>query len=77
MLTKIGYYNYSRFASNQLKQLFKTFLYVRPILVIIIVFYNLLVSLKNLCHKVRREKRKFKDDRAYQQEYQSGVAVSK
>ena len=62
IMAKISYYNFSRFASNQLKQLFLSFLYLRPILVIALVSYNLLVSMKNLCHKVRREKRRFKDD---------------
>lgn len=63
---KEGYFTYSRFASIELKNLYFTLIFLRPILIAGLITYTAILRLKNLCVKWRRSKMKFKDDVTYQ-----------
>ena len=45
LFVKFAYYDYSRFASQQIRDIYASFLSLRPILLAIVFSYNLIVGL--------------------------------
>jgi len=66
--TKISYYKYSRFVSIELKQIYLSFLFFRPMLILLMTVYNVLLGYKENLNKRERDSKKFKDDITYQKE---------
>ena len=69
---KIAYYEYNRFASLDVKQLYLCFLWFRPLLLALVTFYNMLLGLKTKLVSWEKSNKKFKDDIAYLRELAAG-----
>jgi len=63
--TKIAYFNFSRFASIEVKQIYLFFLFFRPCLILLSSIYNLLLDLKTMMAELEKDSKKYKDDIAY------------
>ena len=46
---KFCYYAYSRFSSFQLKEIYWGFLWLRPVLLSLVIFYNYCIGIKVFC----------------------------
>ena len=68
LMVKIFYYSRSRFSSKMLKQIYSAVFYFRPILISIVLLYNLLINIKRICKNRYSKNKKYKDDVAYQRE---------
>ena len=64
-LFKIAYYRFSRFASEEIMQVYQVFLCFRPILIFILSLYVSCLSCKSAYQDHRRQNKKFKDDVSY------------
>ena len=62
---KISYYRTSRFASKEIKVLYYNVLFFRPIMLVLVIFYNFLLRTKNLWKAKNKKDKKYKDDIAY------------
>ena len=65
---KISYLHNSRFASLDVKQFYSFFLFFRPIMLVIMTIYNLLLGLKTKLVQWEKDHKKFKEDIAFQRE---------
>lgn len=65
---KISYYQTSRFASGEIKDLYFRLLFFRPIMLVLGIFYNFLLRAKNLWKIKTKKDKKYKDDIAYQKD---------
>jgi len=63
--TKIAYYNFSRFSSAELKQIYYTFLLFRPFLLGGLFLYNICLGFKAIFVEKEMGSKKFKDDIAF------------
>lgn len=65
---KCAYYNFSRFASIGLKQVYLCLLFFRPFMLFLMTLYYILLDCKTYYSEKDRKGKKFKDDIAYQKE---------
>lgn len=65
---KIAYFSSSRFSSQMLKQIYLSFLFFRPALLIIALVYRTCLGVKNIYKEKKQMEKKYKDDIAYQKE---------
>ena len=62
IFAKIAYYDYSVFASTHIKQIYLSFLFLRPIMISVIILYNFLIGVKIIVKSRKIKQRQVVED---------------
>ena len=65
---KYSYYSFSRFASAEIKEMYRLLIGLRPTLVEFLIGYIVWLKIKTYCVNRSKKNKKFKDDRQKQDE---------
>lgn len=65
LMLKYAYFVHSRFASQEVKNTYFIVLTSRPFCIAALVYYDLLLNIKDACVNWRRSKKKFREDQGF------------
>lgn len=65
LMLKYAYFVHSRFASQDVKNTYSVILTSRPLCIVALVVYDLLLHVRDGCVNWRRSKKKFREDQGF------------